>query len=120
MLYKNPLNKKIFLTIDFEDLYFDYKRSLKIKENKEFKEKALWESYQFISTRLELIKKNLKITFFCTGILANKFPDLIKRISRDGHEIACHYFYHDYANKDKINNFEENINFALESLSACA
>ena len=105
MLYKNPLNKKIFLTIDFEDLYFDYKRSLKIKENKEFKEKALWESYQFISTRLELIKKNLKITFFCTGILAKQFPDLIKRISRDGHEIACHYFYHDYANKDKINNF---------------
>jgi hypothetical protein len=120
MLYKNPLNKKIFLTIDFEDLYFDYKRSLKITRNIDFKEEALWESYKSISEKLESIKKDLKITFFCTGLLAKKFPDLIKKISRDGHEIACHYFYHDYANKDEINNFEKNINLALDSLSACA
>ena len=120
MLYKNLSDKKIFLTIDFEDLYFDYKRTLKIKQNKDFKEEALWESYRFISLQLELIKKNLKITFFCTGLLAKQFPDLIKKISRDGHEIACHYFYHDYVNRDRINNFEENINFALDSLTACA
>ena len=51
MLFKNTSNKKIFLTIDFEDLYFDYKRSLKIKENKDFKEKALWDCYELISKK---------------------------------------------------------------------
>lgn len=120
MLLKNTSNKKIFLTIDFEDLYFDYKRSLKIQENKDFKEKALWECYELISKKLEFFQKDLKITFFCTGVIAKQFPDLIRRISCDGHEIACHYFYHDHANKDEINIFEKNINFALESLSACA
>ena len=38
---------------------------------------------------------NSKFTFFCTGILAQKYPDIIKQISNDGHEIACHYYHHD-------------------------
>ena len=34
-------------------------------------------------------------------------------ISNDGHEIACHYYYHDDVYKEGINNFEENLRKAV-------
>ena len=36
-----------------------------------------------------------KITFFTTGTVAETFPELLQQIASDGHEIACHYHYHD-------------------------
>ena len=120
MLYKNINNRKIFLTIDFEDLYHDYKRLLNINENLGFKEHALWQSYETINYNLSCLKKNLKITFFCTAIIAKEFPDLIKKISNDGHEIACHYYFHDYVNSDNLLLFEKNLNLSIDLLTKCS
>jgi polysaccharide deacetylase family protein (PEP-CTERM system associated) len=40
---------------------------------------------------LDLFKeKNIKATFFTLGWVAERYPDLIKRIVTDGHELACH------------------------------
>ena len=61
-------------------------------------------------------QKNRKITFFVTGILAKKFPSLIKQISDDGHEIASHYFEHDLIYKQDLKTIENNINLSIESL----
>jgi len=39
-----------------------------------------------------------KSTFFFTGFMANIYPNLVKKISNNGHEIACHNLNHiDYA-----------------------
>lgn len=35
-----------------------------------------------------------KATFFTVGWIAEKFPNLIRRIAEFGHEIACHSYYH--------------------------
>lgn len=35
-----------------------------------------------------LKEKDVKATFFVTGRFAEKFPDLVKEIAADGHEIA--------------------------------
>ena len=43
-------------------------------------------------------------TFFCTGNVAEKFPELIQRISCDGHEIACHAYQH--VDISKLTNYE--------------
>jgi len=44
---------------------------------------------------LELFRKyKLKSTFFVTATMAEKFPDLMRRIVRDQHEIACHDLDH--------------------------
>jgi polysaccharide deacetylase family protein (PEP-CTERM system associated) len=40
------------------------------------------------------LDKNIKATFFTLGWVAERYPDLIKRIVMDGHELACHGYEH--------------------------
>ena len=54
--------------------------------------------------------------FFCTGVIAKKAPDLIHQISSDGHEIACHYYYHDLVSKEKPKTLRTMLWKARESL----
>lgn len=39
-------------------------------------------------------KYNVKSTFFITGYIAQKFPEIVKLIYNNGHEVACHGFSH--------------------------
>ncbi|MBB6236902.1 peptidoglycan/xylan/chitin deacetylase (PgdA/CDA1 family) [Pedobacter sp. AK013] len=41
-----------------------------------------------------LDKYEVKATFFCTVTFAENIPDLIKRITDTGHELASHGYYH--------------------------
>jgi len=41
-----------------------------------------------------LDKYQVKATFFCTVTFAENIPDLIKRITETGHELASHGYYH--------------------------
>jgi hypothetical protein len=36
-------------------------------------------------------KYNVKATFFFTGYIAQKFPEIVKMILPGGHEVGCHY-----------------------------
>ncbi len=70
-----------------------------------------------------------EITFFTTGQVARENPELIKRLSNDGHEIACHTYSHKYIpnrpdmrryiyefeNKDE---FKNDLSRAIEVLRA--
>lgn len=47
----------------------------------------------------ELDKHGIKATFFCVGKLATDFPDVIRKISKAGHEIGCHSNEHTWLNK---------------------
>lgn len=38
--------------------------------------------------------RSIKATFFVLGWVAEKFPELIREIDGQGHEIGCHSFYH--------------------------
>ncbi len=101
--------KKIFLTIDFEDWKYDTSVSYSILKNNKINKKLLLKTYFNIQ---DFIDKNLngdKITFFCTGILASKFPQIIEEINNNGHEIACHYYNHKNITEDTLNNFEYNL-----------
>lgn len=106
---------KIFCTIDLEDFSHDYPRTLGLKVKRDVNFSTLLKNYEQVN---QLCKKyNIKITFFCTGILGKLFPDIIKLISSDGHEIASQYFYHDYANKDDLKTFEKRIYESIDTLS---
>ena len=39
-------------------------------------------------------KYNIKTTFFFTGYIANKFPELVKMVVPYGHEVASHGYSH--------------------------
>lgn len=78
------------LTFDIEDWY-----------NVDFiTEDFNWDKYEVriykgvdrILERLE--KNNIKASFFCLGWLAEKHPDVIKRIDSMGHHIGCHSYQH--------------------------
>lgn len=44
---------------------------------------------------LDLFKEEgIKATFFVTGMMAEKYPDLISRIPKEGHELGCHGYTH--------------------------
>jgi len=44
---------------------------------------------------LKVLKKHkLRAIFFITAVYAKTFPGLVKQISKDGHEIACHGYDH--------------------------
>ena len=40
-------------------------------------------------------KYNVKSTFFFTGYIAEKFPEIVKMILPYGHEVGCHGYTHD-------------------------
>jgi peptidoglycan/xylan/chitin deacetylase (PgdA/CDA1 family) len=41
-----------------------------------------------------LDRYNIKAQFFCSGLAAEKFPDLIKTIKSGGHNLGNHGYYH--------------------------
>jgi len=108
-----------YLTIDFEDFHHDYSRLLGIPKP-EFREKSLIESYKVIKNLISNIPKSGKeniATFFVTGVVAKKFPEIIKIIKNDGNEIACHYFFHDNINTQSREAFKKNLDLAIEAIA---
>ena len=52
---------------------------------------------QFTPLILDILRdKNVKATFFCVGYLAQKYPDIVKRIQEEGHLVASHSYEHNY------------------------
>ena len=81
------------LTIDVED-YFQ------VSAFESFISKNQWDS---IPHRVEsnthkildmLNEKQVKATFFTLGWIAERYPEMVKRIVSDGHELACHGYEH--------------------------
>ncbi len=109
----------IFLSIDFEDFSHDLKRHLGLSESPPVRIDALWKSYEKIQSFLTA-HGSRNVTFFCTGILAENAPELIAKIAKDGHEIACHYYLHDnmrLQSPSTVKYFAEKAKDALESVS---
>ena len=114
---KNNLKKKIpfYFSIDFEDFYYDSLRALN-QHDPRTKENALISSYERIKYICKNYLEDKKITFFVTGIVTKKMPDLIKQIHSDGHEISCHYNFHDDISKTNREDFAYNLDIAIETI----
>lgn len=89
----NGLNKNInlnALTIDVEEWYQT------VFFNKAgYKNDMVTDLAKNIDEILELLEEyNIKATFFIVGLVAEKYPDLVKRIKNGGHEIGSHGYSH--------------------------
>lgn len=64
---------------------------------------------EYIEEMLNIFKEyNIKITYFPTGRWAEKNPDLLKTIAKEGHEIGNHGYNHiDYNKLNFEQNYEE-------------
>jgi peptidoglycan/xylan/chitin deacetylase (PgdA/CDA1 family) len=76
-------NPKVFFSIDVEpDCMSFFKNCFRGME-------------EGLPALLDLLKEeDVKATFFSTGLVASKYPDVIKRLVSEDHELGCHGMNH--------------------------
>lgn len=61
-------------------------------------------------------EKNVKATFFVLGWIAEKYPEVVKKISDLGYEIGCHSHYHQLLYDLNKNEFSEDTKRAISTI----
>lgn len=101
------------LTFDIEEWYlektFNGDRKDKYTEYDAYLDKIL----------LLLNEIGKRATFFCVGKMATEFPDVIKKIANQGHEIGCHSNFHTWLNKMTKEEARQDTREAVDSLEQC-
>lgn len=103
-------------------LTFDVEEWFHILDNDSTKTEKEWSNYE---TRLHinmekifdlLERKNQKATFFCLGWVGRKYPDIIKKISDSGYEVATHSDLHQLAYEQNREVFRADLERSIKSL----
>ena len=92
----------------------------------------IWEKMGFLTPekraeydrRLDLLldlldSRGVKGTFFCVGMMGERFPDVIRKIYGRGHEIGCHSYIHTWLNKMSEKECREDTRSAIDRLEQC-
>jgi polysaccharide deacetylase family protein (PEP-CTERM system associated) len=104
----SKLETRNILTIDVED-YFqveNFKGVINFSD---------WEKYELRVVKntekiLEILaKKNVKATFFVLGWVAERTPELVEKIYKEGHEVACHGYAHQLIYKQTPQEFRADL-----------
>ena len=60
---------------------------------------------------LELLDEHeTRATFFTLGWIAERYPEMVRRIADNGHELASHGYHHLRANEQTIDEFRQDVN----------
>ena len=103
-------------------LTFDIEEWFHILDNDSTKTEKEWSSFESrIHYNMDRIFKiledqNVKATFFCLGWIADKYPDVIKKIDNLGYEIGTHSRMHQLVYEMNVNEFEEDLTRSIRSL----
>ncbi len=101
------MTKTYLFSIDLEDV----RDSLPNGDNFKDRVSLMTEAY------LNFLKlKNWKCTFFTVGKTAEKYPELLKQIVADGHEVALHSYSHTPVTKQTRQEFSEDLKKNIESV----
>jgi len=96
-------------------LSFDIEDWFQVENLRSVIPKGNWDRYELRVERntlkiLEILRKhNAKATFFILGWIAERCPDLIRRISREGNEIASHGYSHELIYNQTQSQFEGDL-----------
>ena len=75
---------------------------------------------QTLGRLLDLLdSKEIRATFFCVGMMAVRFPEVVKKIKERGHEIGCHSNVHTWLNKMSRQECSEDTRQAIDNLQQC-
>lgn len=114
------MTRTAWLSIDFEDIAHDFKREHGIDRDGPVRQDALWAAYAAIEGFLQRELGGARLTFFTTGVVAAKCPGVVARIAADGHEVGCHYHFHDPVRLDPPERFEANLRRAIDALETAS
>lgn len=81
---------------------------------------SAWGAEDIDSILTTLKNENIKATFFVLGQWAEKYPDVIKRIADEGHDVANHSDTHPHITSlsyEEIKNEIKNANEKIETIS---
>lgn len=107
------------LTVDVED-YFQ------VSAFEPYIDKKEWDSlpHRVVENTLRILdtfeERGVKATFFTLGWVAERYPELIRRIVNDGHELACHGYEHIRVTEQTPDQFRSDVSKTkkiLEGLS---
>lgn len=74
----------------------------------------------FLNRILDVLdERRFQATFFCTGLMASDFPQVVKLIQSRGHEIGCHSYRHTWMNKMTETEAWEDTHAAVDMLEQC-
>src|SRR5581483_5357134 len=59
--------------------------------------------------RALLARKGVRATFFVLGWVAERRPDLVRQLARDGHEIASHGYGHELVTRQDPESFRADL-----------
>lgn len=103
------------LTFDIEDWFH-------ILDNDSTKREKEWLSYEYrLEANMEKIfglldQNNQKATFFVLGWIAQKYPNIIKRIDSLGYEIASHSNLHQLIFEQQPNEFKTDLEKSIKTI----
>jgi polysaccharide deacetylase family protein (PEP-CTERM system associated) len=110
------------LTIDVEDYFHVAAFACQV-------DPKTWDSYPLrveknTNRLLDLLgARGVKATFFVLGWVAEKCPDLVKRIQKAGHEVGCHGYSHQAIYHGRHEDFELDLRrakLAIQDITGCA
>lgn len=113
---KDPSQKQVnVLTFDVEEWFH-------VLDNESTKTEAEWARYETrIYKNMDRIfnflqRKDQKATFFCLGWIAQKYPDILKRIDALGYEIASHSAMHQLVYEQGPVAFKQDVEASIKSI----
>jgi len=96
------------LTIDVED-YFqveNFKKVIKFSNWERYESRVVQNTEKILEI---LFYEKVKATFFVLGWTARRYPKLVQRIHRAGHEVASHGYAHQLVYTQKPEEFREDL-----------
>jgi polysaccharide deacetylase family protein (PEP-CTERM system associated) len=106
------------LTIDLEDWYQGLtSTSRQIDHWSNYESRVVGNTEQLLDL---LSQVGVKATFFVLGYVADQYPDLIRRVANEGHEIALHSYHHQTVHKLTPDQFQEDVARGLEVVQAAS
>lgn len=103
-------------------LTFDIEEWFHILDNASTRTEAEWSRYETrIHANMDRIfqlldETNSRATFFCLGWVADKHPDVIRRIDAAGYEIATHSYAHQLAYEQTPQEFQADLERSIKHL----
>ena len=104
------------LTIDVEEWFCVYNLVNVIDKEDWYKyESRVVKSIEILINILQ--EYNVKATFFVLGWIAEKYPEIIYKIDKQGHEIATHGYSHSLLTDLSPDQFEEDLTKSIEVIT---
>lgn len=108
-----------YLSIDLEDFAHDYQRSLGASKPRH-DPASLVRACARLEAFSQMHLGGGRLTFFTTGQVARDYPEIVRLLADNGHEIACHYYEHDQIWHETPARFRRNLEMATTYLAGAS